>query len=141
MGEIVVGYDASEGSRASLDRAIGLAEKLGETVTVVFGSHAPGIVGGEMSSHEAAVEERGRKVLEEAAHQAAAKGSSVKVETKMVDALPVDALIQEAESSSAHMIVVGNQGAPSPLKGALLGAVPFKLVHLSPVPVLVVPPS
>jgi nucleotide-binding universal stress UspA family protein len=108
---------------------------------VVFGSHAPGIIGGEMKSHEDAVEERGRKVLEEAEHQAAAKGSSVNVETKMIDALPVEALIDEAKSSGARMIVVGNQGAPSPLKGALLGAVPFKLVHLSPVPTLVVPCS
>jgi nucleotide-binding universal stress UspA family protein len=141
VSEIVVGYDASEGSRASLDRAIALAEPLGDKVTVVFGSHAPGIIGGEMSSHEAAVEERGRKVLEEAEHQAAGKGSRVEVETKMIDALAVQALIDEAQSSGARMIVVGNQGGPSPLKGALLGSVPFKLVHLSPVPVLVVPAS
>jgi nucleotide-binding universal stress UspA family protein len=137
MSEIVVGYDGSEGSRASLDRAIDLAKELGDSVVVVFGAAAPGVVGGEMSSHEAAVEERGNKVLEHASDQASAKG--FEIEAKMIEEHPVDALIAEAESAKARMIVVGNQGGPSPLKGAILGAVPFKLVHLSPVPVLVVP--
>ena len=139
MSAIVVGYDGSEGSRASLDRAIDLAQDLGDTVTVVFGAAAPGIVGGEMSSHEEAVHERGQTVLKHAADQASAK--SFEVETKMVDELAVDALVAEAKSADTRMIVVGNQGAPSPITGAILGAVPFKLVHLSPVPVLVVPPS
>ena len=140
MSEILVGYDASEGSRAALDKALDLAAELGDGVRVVFGSAAPGVIGGEMSSHEAAVKERGEKVLSEAEHQAAGKSSDVKVETKMVAEHPVDALVREAEDG-ARMIVVGNQGGPSPLRGALIGAVPFKLVHLSPVPVLVVPPA
>lgn len=139
MSEIVVGYDGSDGSRASLDRAIELAQELGDSVTVVFGAAAPGVIGGEMTSHEEAVRERGEKVMKLATDQASAK--KFEVETKMINELPVDALIAEAESSDARMIVVGNQGGPSPLKGAILGAVPFKLVHLSPVPVLVVPPS
>jgi nucleotide-binding universal stress UspA family protein len=139
MSAIVVGYDGSEGSRASLDRAIDLAQDLGDSVTVVFGGAAPGIAGGEMSSHEEAVHQRGKTVLKHAADQASAK--TFEVETKMVDELAVDALVAEAKSGDVRMIVVGNQGGPSPLKGAILGSVPFKLVHLSPVPVLVVPPS
>lgn len=137
MSEIVVGYDGSDGSRASLDRAIELAQELGDSVVVVFGAAAPGVIGGEMASHEEAVKERGEQVIKHATDQAAARG--FQIEAKMVDEHPVDALITEAKSSGARMIVVGNQGGPSPLKGALLGAVPFKLVHLSPVPVLVVP--
>jgi nucleotide-binding universal stress UspA family protein len=74
-----------------------------------------------------------------ATDQASAKG--FEVETEMTDQHPVEALLGEADSGDVRMIVVGNQGAPSPLKGAILGAVPYKLVHLSPVPVLVVPPS
>jgi nucleotide-binding universal stress UspA family protein len=139
MSAIVVGYDGSEGSRASLDRAIDLAGELGDSVTVVFGSAPPGVIGGEMTSHEQAVHERGETVLKHAADQASAK--SFEVETKMVEQHPVEALVAEAKASDTRMIVVGNQGAPSPIAGAILGAVPFKLVHLSPVPVLVVPPS
>jgi nucleotide-binding universal stress UspA family protein len=139
MSEIVVGYDGSEGSRASLERAIELARALGDGVTVVFGRAAPGILGGEMASHEAAVRERGEKVMGEATHQAEAKG--FEITTELIPKHPVEALIETAESSGARMIVVGNQGGPSPMKGAVMGAVPFKLVHLSPVPVLVVPPG
>jgi nucleotide-binding universal stress UspA family protein len=139
MSAIVVGYDGSDGSRASLDRAIELAQKLGDSVDIVFGYAPPGSFGGEIVDHADAVKERGRKALEEAEHQAAAKGSEVKVETSLVPQHPAEALIEAAESAKARMIVVGNQGGPSPLKGAILGSVPFKLVHLSPVPVLVVP--
>ncbi len=141
MSAIVVGYDASEGSRAALDKAIDLAAELGDSVKVVFGSAVPGLIGGEMSSHEEAIKERGEKVLAEAGHQAAGKSSGVQVETKMIDEHPVDALVREAEGAGARMIVVGNEGGPSPLKGAVLGSIPFKLVHLSPVPTLIVPRS
>ena len=137
--EIVVGYDGSEGSRAALDKAIELAEPLGDSVTVVFGYSPPGTYGGEIVDHAAAVKEQGGKVMDEAKHQAAAKESNVKVETKLIPQKATEALLEEAESGDCRMIVVGNQGGPSPLKGAILGAVPFKLVHLSPVPVLVVP--
>jgi nucleotide-binding universal stress UspA family protein len=139
MSEIVVGFDGSDGSRAALDRAIELAGPLGDSVTVVFGFYPPGVIGGEMGAHEEAVEERGQRVMQLAADQASAK--KFEVERKLVDAHPVEALVAEAKKVDARMIVVGNQGAPHPLAGALLGAVPFKLVHVSPVPVLVVPPS
>ena len=99
----------------------------------------PALERGEMPSHEEAVAERGQTVLRHATDQAQASG--FEIETKMVKHHPVEALLAEAEGGDARMIVVGNQGGPSPLKGAILGAVPFKLVHLSPVPVLVVPPG
>jgi nucleotide-binding universal stress UspA family protein len=139
MSKIVVGYDASDGSRAALDRAIEIAQDTGDSVLVVFGAAAPGVIGGEMASAEEAVQERGAQVLKYATDQASAKGFEVK--TEMTDQHPVDALVGEAEGGDVRMIVVGNQGGPSPLKGAILGVVPFKLVHLSPVPVLVVPPA
>ena len=139
MSAIVVGYDGSEGSRASLDRAIDLAQGLGDTVTVVFAFGVRGAPGGEMGAAEDAAEERGERVMQLVADQAAAK--SFEVERKLVDAHPDEALVEETKKGDVRMIVVGNQGAPHPLAGALLGAVPFKLVHASPVPVLVVPPS
>jgi nucleotide-binding universal stress UspA family protein len=141
MSKIVVGYDGSEGSRASLDRAIDLAADVGDTVTVVFGYAPPGIYGGEIVDHADAVKERGEKALEEAEHQAAAKGADVKVDTALVAQHAAEALLEAAQSGDCRMIVVGNRGGEHPLKGALLGSVPYKLVHLSPVPVLVVPPA
>lgn len=137
MSGFIVGYDASEGSRNSLARAIALADELKDSVTVVFGAAAPGVIGGEMSSHEAAVHERGEKVMVEARHQAEANGFTI--ETRILPRHPVQALMDVAEETDARMIVVGNRGGESPLKGALLGSVPHKLVQLSNTPVLIVP--
>jgi nucleotide-binding universal stress UspA family protein len=56
----------------------------------------------------------------------------------VVDARPVEALLRIGAERGARMIVVGTQGE-HPLKGAVLGSVPHKLLHLSELPVLVVP--
>jgi nucleotide-binding universal stress UspA family protein len=47
------------------------------------------------------------------------------------------ALMDVADRRSGRMIVVGTHGE-SPLKGAALGSTPYKLVHSSQSPVLVV---
>ena len=51
----------------------------------------------------------------------------------------VDALLALASEREARLIVVGTYGE-SPLRSAILGSTPHKLLHLSEVPVLVVPP-
>jgi nucleotide-binding universal stress UspA family protein len=60
------------------------------------------------------------------------------VEAAVVDARPAEALLQVARERDARMIVVGTHGE-HPLTGAVLGSVPHRLLHLSRVPVLVVP--
>jgi nucleotide-binding universal stress UspA family protein len=56
----------------------------------------------------------------------------------MVDARPAEALLSVADACDARVIVVGTWGE-SPLKGAMLGSTPHKLLHLSSRPVLCVP--
>ena len=56
----------------------------------------------------------------------------------MVDAKPAEALVQAADWHDASVIVVGTAGE-SPLRGAILGSTPHKLLHLSSRPVLCVP--
>jgi len=56
----------------------------------------------------------------------------------VVDLRPAEALLQVASERQARMIVVGTHGE-RPLTGAVLGSVPHSLLHLSRVPVLVVP--
>ena len=51
---------------------------------------------------------------------------------------PVPGLVELARERRAHMIVVGTT-SERPLTGLILGATPYKLLHRSPVPVLVVP--
>jgi nucleotide-binding universal stress UspA family protein len=134
---LIVGYDGTDGSRRALDVAIELAKALGEGVVLAFASEPPGRqVGDEYRAHLAALEDRGRELLAEALAHARAAG--VKAEAEVEDFKPVDLLIELAERHGARMIVVGTYGE-SPLRGAVLGSTPHKLLHLSPVPVLAVP--
>jgi nucleotide-binding universal stress UspA family protein len=57
---------------------------------------------------------------------------------QLVQKRPSAALTELAEREDARMIVVGTYGE-SPIKGAILGSTPHKLLHLSDRPVLVVP--
>ena len=138
MAEIVVGYDGSECGRAALGEALEMAEGLGDRVVVVFGYAPPGLWGGEIVEHEEAIGERGTKVLSEAKHQAEAAGATVELE--LVAKKASEAIVDVAEQREARMIVVGSYGE-APLKGMIIGSTPYKLLHLSPCPVLVVPAS
>ena len=56
----------------------------------------------------------------------------------VVEQAPARALVELAAERDARVIVVGTHGE-SPIKGALLGSTPHKLLQLSDRPVLVVP--
>lgn len=136
MSQIVVGYDGSDCSRAALGEGLRTAQALGDEVVVVFGYSPPGLWGGEIAEHEEAIEERGAKVLSEAKHQAEAAGATVELE--LVAKKASEAIVDVAEKRDARMIVVGSYGE-APLKGMIIGSTPYKLLHLSQRPVLVVP--
>jgi len=136
MSTIVVGYDSSDCGKQALDRAVEIAKSLGDQVVVVFGYAPPGIWGGEIAEHEEAIEELGERLTAEARERAAAQG--IEVEVAMVAKRGAEALIEVADERGARMIVVGSYGE-APLKGALLGSTPNRLLHISNRPVLVVP--
>ena len=56
----------------------------------------------------------------------------------VVSARPAEALLRVAEECDARLIVVGTSGE-SPIKSAMLGSTPHKLLQLSSIPVLCVP--
>ena len=60
------------------------------------------------------------------------------VEAVIVEQAPAHALVALADERDARVIVVGTRGE-GPLRGALLGSTPHKLLQLSDRPVLVVP--
>ena len=133
----VVGYDDSEGAQAALQAAIELARPLGESLVVAFAAQPPGrSVGDEYRTHQEALEERGRAVT--GAAVARATGAGVAAEAVVAERNVVDLLLDLADEHSARAIVVGTYGE-SPLRGAVLGSTPHKLLHLSRVPVLAVP--
>lgn len=135
---VILGYDESPGAVAALETAIRVAKKYDEELVVVYASAPPGGVGEEFRSHQEALAEIGREALSHASQKA--KQAGITARTEIVPAKPVDALLEQAEIHDASVIVVGTWGE-SPMRGALLGSTPHKLLHLSTRPVLCVPMS
>ncbi len=133
---IVLGYDDSPGAGIALAAAIRVAQRLGEPLVLVYGAGVPGGRGEEFRAHSEAVHELGRSALAHAVDLATAAGVTAQVE--LVDARAAEALLEAAARHDATMIVVGTTGE-SPLKGAVLGSTPHRLLHLSDRPVLCVP--
>lgn len=133
---ILLGYDESDGSTRALAVAIDLSKRLGEPLHVAFAAQPPGRVGEEFTSHLDALVEMGRGLVEDATAQAGEAG--VEAVAHVVAEKPVDLLLRLADELNATVIVVGSYGE-SPLRGAVLGSTPHKLLHLSQRPVLAVP--
>lgn len=133
---VVLGYDESPGAVRALRVALEVSAVFGEPLVLVFGAAAPGGLGEEYSTHRAALREAGRSALGHAV--AAAEDAGVRTTVEVLDRKPAEALLDAAERHGARCIVVGSWGE-SPVRGALLGSTPHKLLHLSPVPVLCVP--
>ena len=137
MTGIVLGYDGSECADVALATAIDLSTALGEPLLVAFAAEPPyRFVGDERGEHRRAIEELGGTVTERAVAQAQERG--VEVERVLLEARPVEGLIALADERDARLIVVGASGE-GPIAGAILGSIPYKLLHRSRVPVLVVP--
>ncbi len=134
MSEIIVGYDGTECSHAALDAACNLAAVTGDDVVLAYG-YMPSHTGGDVPPLRDALQELGEQVTGEGMAQAREAGVEAKVE--LVAQRPAEALADLAKKRQARMIVVGSYGE-SPLKGALLGSTPHKLLAITDIPVLVV---
>lgn len=134
-GEIILGYDEMEVSDVALGVAIDLASGLGAKLVIVFG-YDPSRMGGEVRDLDIALQERGQKVTSKA--EATAKAAGIETETMVVKEKPSAALSEIAAQRGASFIVVGGYGE-RPVTGAILGSTPHKLLHISRVPVIVVP--
>lgn len=135
MGEIVIGYDGSACSKSALHQAAELAGALGDKLVLVFGYAPHGYGGGEVPTQREAVKELGEKITKEGADLA--KAEKIEFEVELVPEHPAHAVLEVADKRDARMIVVGSHGE-SPLKGAIIGSTPYKLVQVSERPVLVV---
>ncbi|MET9934052.1 MULTISPECIES: universal stress protein [unclassified Streptomyces] len=135
---VVLGYDESPGAARALRIAVEVAAAFGETLVLVYGAAAPGPTGEEYRSHHDAVRQAGRTGLEHAVAEADRAGVPTVVE--VIDDKPAQALVDAAARHAARVVVVGSW-SESPIRGALLGSTPHKLLHMSTVPVLCVPPE
>ena len=133
---LVLGYDGSDGSRAALEKTVELAQLEGARIAVVFAFEIPAAYGGETGDYRRAVRELAEQKAAEAVERIQAAG--VEYEVELVPERPAHGLVDVAEKVGASMIVIGTNGE-HPIKGVVLGSVPHKLLHISHVPVLVVP--
>jgi len=136
MATVVLGYDNSAGSKAALAKAIDLAKTYGDRLVIGYGFAPSATVGEEFTEHQKALRELGEKHTAQALAKAATEG--VEADVELVANSPSSALIDLAERHDARFIVVGSYGE-SPIKGAILGSTPHKLLHLAETPVVVVP--
>jgi nucleotide-binding universal stress UspA family protein len=136
-GNIVLGYDGSDGSKAALRAAISVAHAYGAPLSIVFGyENAP--LSAESQDYHTEVQKMGNAFVDEAAEEVSRSEPSLETEKLVVPMRAVDALLEAAEEREARVIVVGGMGE-APILGAILGSVPHKLLHRAKVPVLVVP--
>lgn len=137
MASLVVGYDGSDCAKAALDAGVQLSQEMDHGLVIVFG-YEPGSPGDEHRAHREAVLKLAQEVTAEGVARAREAGVVATVE--LLPERPANALIAAAQKHDSRAIIVGNYGE-SPLRGAILGSTPHKLLHLSERPVLVVPVS
>ncbi len=133
---IVVGFDGSACALAALDKAVELARLDGSRIVIAFAFEIPAAYGGETGDYRRAVRQLAEQATAKAAERVAQAG--VEHEVDLIPERPAEGLVHAAERHGASLIVVGTHGE-HPLAGAVLGSVPHKLLHVSRVPVLVVP--
>jgi len=142
---ILVPVDYSEPSRRALELALSLAGS--PEVTVVHVWDRPAYVGEEVIAHP----DGSRRSLSELIRANAERDMSeflslVNVppgktfKHHLLSGDPVSAIITEASKPGYDVLVVGTHGRTGMTK-LLLGSVTEKLIRLSPIPVLTVPPA
>lgn len=133
MSGLVVGYDGTEGARNALREAGRWAKDLGVGLHVVF-SHTTSVLGGEMGDLDDAIRERAQAILAEGV---AHLPDGLPVTTEVRRQETAEGLLEAAREREARAIVVGSYGE-GPIKSALVGSTPTRLLHLSEIPILVV---
>jgi nucleotide-binding universal stress UspA family protein len=145
---IVCGVDGSRDSRAALDVAAGLAERLGARLVLAhaveyarspydvaapLGGLAPQV---DVSARHDTQEEDGKRLLEQVAYQSGLE----QAERRVVIGNPAERLAELADDEGAELVVVGSRGRGA-FKAAFLGSVSNSLVGVARCPVLIVPPG
>ena len=118
--KVLVGTDGSKTAAKAVDRAIEVAAASGASLTILSA--------GRPDKAAAVVEA-------EAARHA---GSSVAVDTKVVDDDAVAALVDTAADGGYDLLVVGNRGMTGVTRFLRLGSVPNKVTHHLPCSLLIV---
>lgn len=145
---ILVPVDYSSSSRASAQYALKLAAKVGAALDVVHVWDKPTYASDAVMVRRPGEEQRS---LAELIHENAETDMKefmsslsvppgVSVGHRLVSGDPVGTLCAELKKGEHQLVVIGTHGRTG-LAHVLLGSVAERLIRLSPVPVLTVPPS
>lgn len=141
IGRVVVGIDGSGTATRALHWAMDEARAHQASVEVVYSSPLPYVAGGAVvvpNFDMAAIEVEAHRMVDEIVDAVNPSGLPSPVTRTVTTGGPAASILQAAES--ADLVVVGSRGRGG-LKGLLLGSVSRQVVHHSPCPVLVVPPT
>ena len=119
---LIVGVDGSEGSRAAVDEAIGLAGDLDATVTFVFVRKPPSGWLGDPYYQRALTANLAHARRAVAAAVETATNAGIEAGAEILEGDPANELVSLADNRDADMIVVGSRGYGA-LAGAVLGSV------------------
>jgi nucleotide-binding universal stress UspA family protein len=144
---ILVPTDYSEHSRASVEVAVSLAKSVGASVDIVHVLDRPVYSDGVMVRRSGEDQRSLSDLIRENAESemsaflaGLALPEGVTVTHRMCSGEPAPRLAEEAKTGAYDLIVVGTHGRAGVLH-LLVGSTAERLIRLSPVPVLVVPPK
>ena len=139
---ILVALDGSDCSHKALDIAVKLAKEQGALCTIctvvdiVSAATSMTFATGDIVNEWiATLNQEARRVESEAI--AKYSGSSVTIETQVLEGYPSSALLDVAKEKSVNLIVMGSHGR-SGLKRLWLGSVAESVVREATIPVLIV---
>lgn len=107
-GEIVLGYDDSDESKAALPVAVRLAKASGVGLVIGFGFEPPR-AGGEVGALRGEIEKVGEEFGASALDQVRALDADLDARVELVQDRPADALVRLADALDASYLVVGHR--------------------------------
>ena len=135
---VVLGYDESPGAEEALRVAIDVANA--SASPCAWSTAPPRPAGWARSSRPTATRWPSWDGTRPPTRSSTPRTRGWTPTVELVSAKPAEALVRVAEECDAMVIVVGTSGE-SPIKSAMLGSTPHKLLQLSTRPVLCVPPG
>jgi nucleotide-binding universal stress UspA family protein len=118
--KILVGTDGSDTAARAVDRAAALAASVGARLTIATAGRG----------------QRSQEIVDREAARVCAPGLTL--DTLVLDADPVSALVDAARAGNHDLLVVGNKGMTGLSRFFRLGSVPNKISHHLPCNLLIV---
>jgi nucleotide-binding universal stress UspA family protein len=140
MKKVIVAVDGSDHGAKALQWAIEFATRFQVPLTTINVVVPPYVPPEPYATGSAALEEAVRRFGEEVARSAAQKASAAGLTAswRVETGSPSETIVEAAQAEKADLIVIGSRGQGA-IRRVLLGSVSNRLVHLSQIPVVVVP--